>query len=309
MLSTDSQHLAGIKELRSKRSSDWFYVDWWLMNHCSWNCSYCHDVIKSGNIDLPNYNDCIRFVDEVVMFSKNKNKICYLNFTGGEVTEWADFSDLIEHSKKQGCRIKFRTNASSSRDQWIKLIENTDELTMEIHPEHTSVAHFLSLLGPAAEKGLSITVNVNMLRDRWEEMEELSQKIQQKYKSVLVFKKMLFQDPVFNTKPDDYKKPQQDELKNQYRDLVFVDKDQINETNYQTLVLEDNNQFKNWHCAAGVEQIVVDAWGKVYRGHCRFNGYLGSISDRVVWMEDPAICGIDYCRNSFDIQATKRLSE
>jgi MoaA/NifB/PqqE/SkfB family radical SAM enzyme len=307
MFTTDSRSLVGITELRSKRSSDWFYIDWWLMNHCSWNCSYCHDIIKSGNIPLPNYKECRRFIYEAAAYAQSKNKNCYFSFTGGEVTQWSEFGDIINYAKDLNCYVKYRTNASSTRQYWTALLEHTDELDMEVHPEHTSLAHFFSLLGVAVDAGIRITVSFNMLKDQWQEMEELHDRIKQKYPSVFLHKKMLFQDPVFNTTPMDYDQEQRDTLKEQYKDVVFVDKGTATETNYQTIMLENKNQFKEWHCAAGVEQIVVDAWGKVYRGHCRFNGYLGSISDRVVWMQELAVCGVDYCKNGFDILATKQL--
>jgi hypothetical protein len=119
---------------------------------------------------------------------------------------------------------------------------------------------------------------------------------------------MLFEDPVFNTTPKDYTEEQTIQLKRQHGDIMITVADDVEYTDYQTLVLEDRNIFTGYKCQAGLEQIVVDAWGRVYKGHCRQNGFMGNIKDKnIVWPKQAAVCTLDYCRNSFDILATKSI--
>lgn len=292
-------------QLVSTRPSHWFYVDWWLMNHCSWSCSYCHDVIKSGNIELPYIIDCIRFVDQAVEYAKHFDKRPNINFTGGEVTEWANFVQLLEHADKNGCYTQFRSNANLASDLWKDLLRFTNKVIMEVHPEYTQVSQFLIALNWAVQHA-EVQVNINMSRDRWDELLELETKITAKWPQVIVCRKMLFEDPVFNTSPQDYNAEQVIMLKGQTGDIRLIDQDNETVTDYQTIVLEGKNKFTGWQCMAGIEQVVVDAWGKVHRGHCRQGGYMGHIKDpEVFWYQLPKVCKLEVCRNAFDILASK----
>jgi hypothetical protein len=98
------------------------------------------------------------------------------------------------------------------------------------------------------------------------------------------------------------------QLKRQHGDIKIVKKDSTEYTDYQTLVLEGRNKFKGYECWAGIEQVVVDAWGRVYIGHCRQGGFMGNIKDKnIVWPKESAVCTLDRCKNSFDILATKSI--
>ena len=308
MFTADSSPLDGIVKVVSVRSKENFYVDWWLMNHCSWDCSYCHEIIKSGNIDLPKYLDCVEFVDQLIDHCAKIHKSCVINFTGGEVTEWSEFDDLVSYAHDKGAMIMFRTNANLTVERWNSLLEKSHKINVEVHPEFTSISHFLIMLDRAVKSSVHLDVNVNMTKEHWEAMEELCNKIKERHPHIYVRKKMLFQDPVFNTKPLDYKPEQIVKIKKQLGDLVMID-DQGKEyiTHYHKALLENKNVFKKWKCWAGVEQIIVDAYGKIFKGHCRIDGYLGKLGDEeVYWMDEPKDCTTDICKNAFYILSTKK---
>lgn len=298
----------GVKLVASTRRANIFYVNWWLMNHCSWACSYCNDIIRKGNIDLPYLNDCKQFIDHVSLFAASQNKQPRIEFTGGEVTEWTDFLELLTYAHGQGCETQFRTNGNVDVAVWQQYLAVTNDLQLEYHPEHSSAAHFLLCIGRAVDAGVAVTININMMKDSWNESEELCNKIQTKWPTLRVNKRMLFQDPVFNTQPLEYTALQTIKLKRQHGDIKITLGDDVEYTDYQTMVLEGTNTFKGWSCWAGVEQIIVDAWGRVYRGHCRQGGFMGNIKDKnVVWPTMPKLCTLDSCKNSFDILTTKSI--
>lgn len=293
--------------LTSTRSSDLFYVDWWLMNHCSWSCSYCHDIIKNGSAPLPNIKDCVWLIDQLHDYAQQRNQRVSIDFTGGEVTEWNDFKHLLIKAKERQCLIRFRSNGSLEATKWDDLMNYTDSVTLEIHPEHTAISKFLVSLQAALDKGVSVSVNVNMLKESWSKMESYCELVTNRYPTIKIHKKMLFSDPIQNTTPRDYNKEQQSKLKSQKLDLKLIDSSgEETFTDYQTLLLDKRNNFTDWHCFSGIEQLIVDAWGRIYRGHCRLNGPIGTIYDRIIhWPELPIVCRADYCRNAFDINATK----
>jgi len=293
-------------QLQSLRPSNRFWVDWWLMNHCSWQCSYCHDIIRSGSIDLPYVKDCQRFIDQALAHAARLGRKTFINFTGGEVTEWADFDQLLSYAHSQGVETAFRTNANLDPQRWQTLTAMANKITMEAHPQHTSTAKFVYNLGLALDQGCDVAVNINMLPEAWDEFTRMETMIRERWPRVRINRRMLFEDPVFNTKPKDYSQEQVQSLMNQKGDLELDTGTEVVRTDYQTMVFLDRNDFRGWQCSAGLEQCVVDAWGRVYRSHCRKNGFMGNLKDpQLFWYEEPMTCSVERCRNSFDILATK----
>jgi hypothetical protein len=181
-------------------------------------------------------------------------------------------------------------------------MKSTSLVSIGYHPEHTSKTQFLLAIDGAQRLGVNPMVDVNMLPDKFDELEALVVYIQDRWPMIRVNKAMRFHNPIENTQPLDYTPIQELKLKRQYGDLQWDNGDY---TDYQEMILDDTNRFKDWSCAAGIEQCVVDAWGRVYRGHCRMNGFMGTIADTIVWPDTPTHCKVDSCVNAFDIQATK----
>lgn len=280
------------------------------MNHNSRKASYEHELLHCGNIDLPYLKDCKRFIDQTTIFSSKFNKQTDLNFTGGEVTEWADFPDLLAYCKTQNCRIGFITNATAPIVTLTEVFRNSDSVIIEVHPEFSVISHLFSALQIASNFNLSIIVNINMLPKHWSEMEDLYDKISQRHPLISLNKKIVFEDPVFNTTPQAYTEEQTDTLKNQWKDIKIEHDNIITYTDFQTMILEKSNRFQGYKCWAGIEQIIVDAWGRVYRGHCRKNGFMGYLKDpQIFWYDSPMICKLESCVNHFDLRATKQSLE
>jgi organic radical activating enzyme len=277
------------------------------MNHCSWKCSYCHEIIHNGSAPYPDIKDCFRFIDSLVDHIKPNNQQANINFTGGEVTEWNAFPDIINHCFQKGCFVKIRSNANIDIDTWKYLIARANSVQLELHPEHTLISKFLICLAAAVEQGIEVSVTANMTLDHWQKLEDVCLKIANKYPRVNINKRMLFEDPIKNTTPLEYSETQTEEFKNQVFDLEFIDEHgKISHSNYQSMVLEDKNKFQNWNCSAGLEQIVVDAWGTIYRGHCRMGGVIGNLTQETIqWPKNSTVCRKHYCANNFDILATK----
>lgn len=297
-------------KLSSNRNTDLFYIDWWLHNHNSHKASYEHDLLHCGNISYPYLKDCKRLIEQTTLYASKLGKRTHISFTGGEVTEWTDFVDLLKYAKDQNCLVRFSTNCTNDTEILESAFRYTDGVNIEIHPEFANVAHTLIILKILSRLDCTVSVNINMMPERWTEMLELYSKIYGKYSNISVTKKMLFDDPIFNTSPQSYNEEQIICLKAQTGDLIIEDQGHTQYTNFQTLVLEQKNKFTGFKCWAGIEQIIVDAWGRVHRGHCRKNGFMGTISDaEIFWYPEPLICKVEACVNQFDIQATKQSLE
>lgn len=293
---------------RSTRPQNLFYIDWWLMNHCSWRCSYCHDIIRNGSASLPYIRDCEEFLDQARLWAERRGLGASVHFNGGEVTEWADFDQLINYAYKQGYKTSFRSHGHVDRARWQTLMQSTSSVILEYHPEHSHSSTFLISVEWAMKNHVHVQINMNMDQNTWDQTNELCDYVEQKWPNVQLYRKMLFDDPVFNTQPKQYSEQQIVFFKQQDGELVQEDQGRETATDYQHSVLDKANSFTGWTCHAGLEQCVVDAWGRVYRGHCRHGGYIGNIGKNdIQWPTQPIVCKLNFCRNHFDNQATKIL--
>ncbi len=276
------------------------------MNHCNYNCSYCPDILKNGSIDLPNLSQCLQFVDQVNSFAGTLGKTCNYYFTGGEVTQWPWLVDLIEHIKTKNSYVRLRTNASMPITEWQRLLESVDSINIEVHSEHTLISHFMLCLHAAKKKNVDVSITVSMLPDRWQELEDTITKIKKIWPNQHVHRKMLFEDPAINKQPMEYKPEQTVKLKRQHGDLIYTtDTGEEEFSDFQTLMLEGKNTFPGQQCMAGVEQLIIDAWGRIKRGHCGQGGLIGKLGIEFTGVQVPVICKADACRNGFDINSTK----
>ena len=69
----------------------------------------------------------------------------------------------------------------------------------------------------------------------------------------------------------------------------------------------NKNNWKGWYCYAGVEQLIVDIDGSVWRGWCKVGKQLGWVQRgrRLVFAKEPILCTKDFCHCNFDIMCTK----
>jgi hypothetical protein len=231
----------------------------------------------------------------------------FISITGGEVTQYLHLQEMLEHAKSIESNIAIRTNASQGIKDFCTMLSTVDLIDLEFHPEYTQTSHFLLCLHHAGmNPNLKVSVHLNAMLERWTETENLKNKISEKWPQFAVHLKMLFNDPVKNTMPLLYQPVQEEVLKNQSGDLIISsDLGEIEHSDYQSMIFENRNNFQDWSCSIGLEQIIVDAWGVVRRGHCRQGGSIGQIGSKIRFDDFTVTCKKPKCVNAFDIQATK----
>ena len=294
-------------QLRGLRPPGFFWINWWLMNHCNYKCSYCADLIKNGSVDLIDIDHAKDFIDQCVRYAAKKNLRLNLDITGGEVTQWYFLDDLLRHAKSYQSYNKIRTNASQNLSEFSNTLDLLDSIQLDFHPEYASFSHFFLCVKESINRRIEIFVNINMMPERWEETSELYEDLKSKWPDLNVNKRMLFEDPAINTVPLEYTEEAIIELKDQKGDIELDHGDRLEYTDYQTLILDKRNNFKGSNCRIGIEQIIVDAWGVVRRGHCRQGSSIGKIGNTIRFDDKEVICQRPDCSNAFDIMATKTL--
>ena len=69
------------------------------------------------------------------------------------------------------------------------------------------------------------------------------------------------------------------------------------------------NKYKDWSCMAGIESLMINWDGEVYRATCRVGGSLGNIyNSNFVVSNDAVVCDRNFCTCAADIPLTKYQS-
>lgn len=90
---------------------------------------------------------------------------------------------------------------------------------------------------------------------------------------------------------------------------VWYNDSSYRELNTDLLRAEFLNNFKNWICYAGVDQIQIDFDGSIYTGMCMNGGPIGHISDKnSVLLTEPRRCERSICICGPDISVRKARS-
>jgi len=291
--------------VEATRTRGWFWVDWWLTNHCTWHCTYCPDILKSGSITQVSLKDAEQFITELAAYSQSLGLKPRIKLTGGEPTEWAPLEDLLRTAKQEGCYLSMRSNANVDRQRWIAVTAYLDDVEMNFHPEHTQTSVYMLNLDRALAQGLNVRAVFNMLPDRFEEIKELIAKVQSKYPQISIERRMLFADPAVNHQPLQYTEPQKVTMIRQSGDIRVTQGSMVSYTDYPTMISDGSNRFQDYDCKIGLEQLIVDAWGRVRRGHCGQGGSMGTIGGPIIWPTQLLKCRRPSCDNAFDILATK----
>jgi hypothetical protein len=70
-------------------------------------------------------------------------------------------------------------------------------------------------------------------------------------------------------------------------------------------IADKTNDWSGWKCFAGVEQLIVDMDGRIYRGWCKVGGPIGHIEEEITLPTAPVLCNKTMCHCNYDIMSTK----
>jgi len=308
-------------------AKEWVVVNWNLGNMCNYSCSYCPSILNDGSFGWNDMDVVTGFID-AVMLNYAPRKV-YFEFTGGEVTLWKDFVKVAKYIKEQGHDIGFISNASRTIRWWETNKENFDHACLSFHPEHADPDHFYEVVKIMSQV---CRTHVNIMGHTDPTLFDLGVTLSNKLADNIENISMAFQPLVvdFGDQRFPYTDEQQTVFDDQfdlfgkrvkhtkefklYRGSMDMSDDinQLTQTiSPQHFISENKNDWSGWDCWAGVEQIIVDFDGSVWRGWCRVGGSLGNMkhSGGVNFPTKPVRCNKNYCHCNFDIMCTKVLPE
>jgi len=301
---------------------DWFVVNWCIGNTCNYSCSYCPSGLHDGSKGWPDPNTVKQFIAKIA--EQTFPKKIYFEFTGGEVTLWKHFIDICQFCNDLNIKIGLISNGSRTIRYWEENKQYFDHICLSFHPEEADPKHFMEVI-KTVHKDLRTHVNIMMSPDKFDECYVLATKIKDLGDLSMALQPLIhdFGDTLYDYTPTQNKifEKQYDLIVKPikftkhfdfYRGVmkkIYTDQSEEVISGHRCIVEKSNNWF-NWDCYAGVEQIVVDMDGEIFRGWCKEGGSLGHISDRDFHIpRDPVICGKTMCHCNFDIMCTKELVE
>lgn len=310
-----------IKLVHSNPShEDWFVVNWCLGNTCNYSCSYCPSSLHDGSIKWPELEKIKQFITRVV--EQTHPRKVYFELTGGEVTLYKYFTEICQHCTELGAKVGLISNGSRTLRWWEENKQYFDHVCLSFHPEFAEPEHFIEVV-KILHNEVRVHVNVMMAPDKFDYCYSVADRVKDLGNISMALQPLIhdfgevvfdyndFQKNVFDRQHELITKHIKfDKTFDYYRGamrLIYPDGTSEVSSAHRFISFKTND-WSNWKCYAGVEQIIVDLGGNIFRGWCRVGGKIGHIHDEDLLIPiDPVICNKTMCHCNFDIMSTKEL--
>lgn len=280
-------------------------VQWMLGNSCNYNCSYCLDIFKRGDIPFIENELLLETCKDIIYHYDSLGRDVVFEFIGGEPTLIEKIPDIANRLHNFPTNIILRTNGSADLEWWKKTRRYLTEVIISVHKEFADIKHIKKVINLLKDDTDSHPVDVKLLfpvtqrSDSWDWGVKQVKDFRKKYG--LGDLQLLYSN--FGRGSDTYLPYNE----NQWKVYKKLTHNEITEEKNDSV--SENFQYKNIVCHAGIEILVIDFLGNVFRGWCMQGGKIGNIKNLPVnYPVDTIICGKDYCNNGFDRLAKKELT-
>lgn len=279
-------------------------VEWLLGNQCNYQCSYCHEMFRKGDMPFPNPQTVLKICQDIIFHYDDLGRDVVFNFIGGEPTLIDSISEIGRSLHNHPVNIVLRTNGSASLQWWEKSKKYLSEVVISVHKEFASLRHITEIVRYLREDIEIHPVNVKILIPVSHKTEHWRWGV----RVVNYFRKefglgelqLLYSN--FGRGSSQYFP---------YSEAQILEYNKIN--NIVPHPIPDAEpgfrpvyRYKGYTCMSGIDQLVIDNDGSIYRGWCYQGSKIGSIYDEELSLpRDPIVCGKDHCRNGFDQQSEK----
>jgi len=297
---------------------NWFVVNWCLGNTCNFSCSYCPDSLHDGSIKWPDPTVIKNFITKIK--DQHYDKKIYFEFTGGEVTMYRHFAEICQFCTELDIKVGLISNGSRTLRYWEDNKQFFDHVCLSFHPEHADEEHFINVV-KLLNNDVRTHVNIMMSPEKFDFCYAVANKVKNLGNISMALQPLIhdFGDTLF-----DYNEFQKKIFDKQHelitKHIKFTKSfdyyrgamKTVNESgegavsSAHRFISENTNDWSGWRCYAGVEQLIVDMDGKIYRGWCRMGGSIGHIKDDNLNLPtEPIMCAKTMCHCNFDIMSTK----
>ncbi|MEQ1875980.1 MAG: radical SAM protein [Bdellovibrionia bacterium] len=294
--------------------NDFLVINWCLGNTCNYACSYCPELLHDATVPWMPYETVAAFCDRVLTHYRAQGKRnIYFEFTGGEVSHHKDFIKILKFLKERDVWTGMISNGSKHMKWWEEAKPHLDHACISFHPESAKADHFKKVLRYLNDT-VTLHVNVMMLPEKFNECLELARWVEAETENITIAIQPLLKD--FSDVMYPYTPEQKASLENQVFNIKFTrpiktyrgrmvkefadGKKEI--VTGPELIAKRENRWAGWECRAGLDELVVDFDGNIYRAWCMEDGRVGNVKmDKIEFPKAPVLCKRDFCHCVLDV--------
>jgi MoaA/NifB/PqqE/SkfB family radical SAM enzyme len=278
-------------------------IEWNLGKRCNLDCTYCPAEIHDN---FSPHTD-ISILKKAINSLQQLNKPIRVSLTGGEPCVHPKIEDLLAYMRPRVTWINITSNVTrtanwyasqASVDHWVfslhfedndwnnrveKIIKiNVDNPNIKMQVNVMSHHNYMDRVRSAVQSFDNNNIPYVIRRIRWTEQHDL------------------FDDQKYHAEDLDWIiSKTATALPN-----VIVDNKELYHAN--DIIKKHLNQFKNWKCSIGIESLMINWDGEVYRATCRVGGSLGNIYNETFKLPKTwSTCTRQWCTCAADIPLTK----
>lgn len=284
------------------------HVEWNIGKRCNLDCAYCPAEIHDN---FSPHTDLDVMVNTIYELEKI-NKPIRLSLTGGEPTVHPKINDILECASARLQWLSVTTNALRPAEWYVKQPVNQWVFSLHFDNEHfyraaENVVRYSQLLD-MENKDTLFQVNLMCHHEYMNEVKKAADLLESHQISYVTRR-------IRWTKADD--RDYFDDMRYKEKDLEWILSktatvkancvvDNEFKLHANDIIKHKWNQFEGWTCNAGLESLMINWDGEVYRATCRVgdssgNIYKGTFNQPV----DPITCTRKWCTCVADIPLTK----
>jgi MoaA/NifB/PqqE/SkfB family radical SAM enzyme len=305
-------------------------IRWNPTNVCNYKCRYCFPGSNNGTHRAPDNLDLIiknfKFLLNQYKEKLGKDKF-QIYFAGGEPTLWKDLGLFLEEIKKEhNVYCTLISNGSRTVRWWREYAGKIDNAHLTLHVAQGNVDHIIEVADLLYVAGTKVTVKVLMDPVCWNKGIEYIEKMKKEsqYPWFIQVEKVIeqttdFNVPAYTNDQMKYIKRSikripslfwfwknrsliKDELR-MWESKAIMDTGKVIWAKPGTYINNGWNNFKNWKCSIGLENIYVE-WNGDIKGSCNtklfnLNYYYNILDDKFTENfkldAEPIICNYDSC--------------
>jgi MoaA/NifB/PqqE/SkfB family radical SAM enzyme len=255
-----------------------------------------------GNKPFPSEELIVKISQDIIFHYDNLGRDVVFEYIGGEPSLFENMSFVARRLHNHPVNILIKTNGSASLDWWKSARRYLSHVIISVHREHCDIEHLYEVIRFLKNDNgdpihLEILVPITHAEDSWAWGIETVRDLRKKFG--LGNLQMLYSN--FGRGSNMYM-PYSDQQWKIYKEMQGIQEQPTSENKLSKPLPE----FRGKSCYAGIDTMVIDSDGNIWRGWCKQDGKIGSIYDEeVIWPIKTIICNKDYCHNGFDQQARK----
>jgi len=285
-------------------------IEWNLGRRCNYDCSYCPSTIHDNFSRHTDIDILKNTVDKITSL----NKFTKLSLTGGEPSVHPKIKELLKYIKnKKIDYLNLTTNGTRTSEWYSDSQQYIDHINFSLHFESDWQRVFNTITSFKEKATIDFFVNVMAHHEFMNEVKYVTEKFND-----LSINYAIRRIRWVTTNQDEFN----DNKYNEYDlnwilnntatakpDVKISDGSRIYLKHSNDLIKEQLNNYKGYECFVGLESLMINHDGEVYRATCRVGGSLGNIYENTFNIPDNSItCTRNFCTCAADIPITKQCT-